>query len=164
MPGSADRTAHSEARNTASVKRSAAAFGRTIPQTMHGKAAGHGYQVQLAAYKTAGGAERGWRLLRKAAPDLLGSLGHVVVQPRGTNSTTKATSPYFRLRTADAADRLEAVRFCATLRSRGMDCIVVRTASAPVPNNRAAADRVRDVNSVPKHAQDLAQGLSRAPL
>ena len=164
MPGSADRTAHSEARNTASVKRSAAAFGRTIPQTMHGKAAGHGYQVQLAAYKTAGGAERGWRLLRKAAPDLLGSLGHVVVQPRGTNFTTKATSPYFRLRTADAADRLEAVRLCATLRSRGMDCIVVRTASAPVPNNRAAADRVRDVNSVPKHAQDLAQGLSRAPL
>ena len=150
-------------RNTDSVKRSASALGATFPQTQGGQAAGPGYQVQLAAYKTANGAERGWRMLRETAPDLLGNLGYTVLQPSARFGTRK-TSTYFRLRTAEAGDRIEAVRLCATLRLRGMDCIVVRTNSGSVPRTRAAVGSVRDVRPMPTDPDDLAQGLSRTPL
>lgn len=81
------------------------------------------YQVQLAAYRTANRAERGWREIRRAAPDLLGKLGHTVMK----TEARKAGARLHRLRTLAYADRAPARALCRDLKRRGVECIVVST-------------------------------------
>ena len=77
--------------------------------------------VQIASLRSAEDAEAAWLsfrsaygdLARGAAPDIL----PVEIEGRGT---------YHRLRIAAFADRASANEFCATLQSRGQDCLVRR--------------------------------------
>jgi hypothetical protein len=81
------------------------------------------YQVQFAAYHTGARAERGWRELRRAAPDLLGVLGHTVSKARNS----KSAKQLHRLRTLAYADRAPAQALCEKLKRRDVECLVVST-------------------------------------
>ena len=81
------------------------------------------YQVQFAAYHTGTRAERGWREIREAAPDLLGKLGHMISKT-GTRTGAKQLH---RLRTLAYADRAPAQALCDKLKRRSVECIVVST-------------------------------------
>ena len=112
------------------------------------------YQVQLAVYRTEKRAQRGWQELSRAAPDILGKLGHAIKQ----TGARKAGSPLYRLRTLAYADRAPARALCGKLKRRDIECIVVSTpdhaglvyepsefekaaAPPPPPPSRAAAKR-----------------------
>ncbi len=97
---------------------------RSVKSRMAKKRARHAaYQVQLAAYRTANRAERGWREIRRAAPDLLGNLGHMV---KKTKTRTAGTGLH-RLRTLAYADRAPAQALCEKLKRRDIECLVVST-------------------------------------
>jgi cell division septation protein DedD len=81
------------------------------------------FQVQLAAYRTLERAERGWQILNRTAPGVLGRLTHVVVTP----TQLPEASPLFRLRTREFAERPPADTVCGDLKSRNLDCLVVAT-------------------------------------
>jgi hypothetical protein len=81
------------------------------------------YQVQLAVYKSESRAEKGWRELTQAAPDVLGKLGHAVQRTQARDSGTAL----YRLRTLAYADQAPARDICQKLRRRSIQCIVVST-------------------------------------
>jgi hypothetical protein len=81
------------------------------------------YQVQFAAYRTTKRAERGWREIRQAAPDLLGKLGHTVKKGGIGNDGSRL----HRLRTLAYADPAPARALCENLKRRGVECLVVST-------------------------------------
>jgi Flp pilus assembly protein TadD len=81
------------------------------------------YQVQLAAYRSLERAERGWRILNRSAPEVLGNVTHIVVTPEQLPEAT----PLYRLRTREYVERPPADSVCSDLRSRNLDCLVVAT-------------------------------------
>ncbi len=131
---------------------------RSVKSRMAKKGARHAaYQVQLAAYRTAKRAERGWREIRQAAPDLLGNLGHMIKQTETRNSGNRL----HRLRTLAYADRAPAQALCGKLKRRDIECIVVLTpdhaglvyepsefekADTPPPPPQPAAAATKDGN------------------
>jgi hypothetical protein len=95
----------------------------TTTRTAKRRASHAAYQVQLAVYRTAKRAQRGWRELRHSPPDVLGKLGHAIKQTGILKSGTRL----YRLRTLAFADRSPARALCAKLKRRDIECIVVST-------------------------------------
>ncbi|MCH8808387.1 MAG: tetratricopeptide repeat protein [Proteobacteria bacterium] len=85
------------------------------------------YTVQLASYLSEGRAMRGWTELLAAAPDLLGSLEPVV--RRADLGEDRGT--FYRLRTAPTT-KGDANTLCTELKTRGIDCLVIKEAPAAV--------------------------------
>ncbi len=77
--------------------------------------------VQLAAFLTRANAEGGWQRLRAAHPDQLGDRALIM---RETDLGDRGI--YYRVRTGPFSDVAAAKAFCAQLRSRDQDCIVIR--------------------------------------
>jgi len=80
-----------------------------------------GYAVQLAFYRSEQGARAEGSLLKRTLPDLLGArelaVRRVELAGRGT---------FYRLLTGGFAERAAARGFCADLKARSQDCLVVR--------------------------------------
>lgn len=78
-----------------------------------------GFQVQLAAYRTAERAHSEWSRVQGAHPDLLGALEpHVVSVDLGTRGT------FYRLLAGPLPDRNAANELCEQLEGRRQDCLV----------------------------------------
>ena len=86
-----------------------------------------GYTVQLASYLSEGRAMRGWTELRNTAPELLETIAPVVHRAElGQDAGT-----VYRLRTAPTS-KGEAEALCTELKSRDIDCLVIKEAPAKV--------------------------------
>jgi Flp pilus assembly protein TadD len=84
-----------------------------------------GYAVQLASYRSEGRAMRGWTELRSAAPELLETIEPVIRRA----DLGQDVGTYYRLRTAPVT-KGEAETLCTELKSRGIDCLVIKEAPA----------------------------------
>ena len=85
------------------------------------------YAVQLASYLSEGRAMRGWTELRNAAPELLETIVPVVHRAE----LGQDVGTFYRLRTAPTS-RGEAEALCTELKSRDIDCLVIKEAPAKV--------------------------------
>lgn len=77
--------------------------------------------VQLGAFRTRVNAEGGWQRLRAAHPDQLGDRALIM---RETDLGDRGI--YYRVRTGPFADVAAAKAFCAQLRARNQNCLVIR--------------------------------------
>lgn len=122
------------------------------------------FQVQLAAYHTLERAERGWQLLNRSAPSVLGQLTHVVITP----TQLPEASPLFRLRTREFVERPPADTVCGDLRAQNLDCLVVattlRTGSDLVAQAPARAPRKAVAKKVSKKKTEVAVTDTGTPL
>ncbi|WP_299436965.1 SPOR domain-containing protein [uncultured Rhodospira sp.] len=83
--------------------------------------ADQGPQVQLAAFRERGLAEKQWTQLRDAHPDLLGDVPHVIVY-----ADLGDLGQFYRLRAGPLPDAAAAETLCRDLRRRDVECLVVR--------------------------------------
>ena len=85
------------------------------------EASAGGYAVQLASYRSEQGAQAAGSALKQTLPDLLGTrelaVRRVELDGRGT---------FYRLLAGGFAERAAARGFCADLKARSRDCLVVR--------------------------------------
>ena len=79
------------------------------------------YRVRLASYRSPEGSNRGWEILSKAHPDLLGELGPSVHRV----DLGPGKGVYFRLEAGPLGDRAAARALCAALKRRQLDCLIV---------------------------------------
>ena len=77
--------------------------------------------VQLAAFRTRANAEGGWQRLRAAHPDQLGDRALIMRE-----ADLGDRGIYYRVRTGPFADTAAAKAFCAQLRARDQECVVIR--------------------------------------
>jgi hypothetical protein len=80
--------------------------------------------VQLASYAKPELAEKGWRELSAAAPELFANRKPLVQEGQLADQST-----VWRLRTGPYAAYSEAAGFCEQLKSRGLDCYVAQPGS-----------------------------------
>lgn len=80
-----------------------------------------GYQVQMASLRDEKSVEREWARLKKAHPDLLGTLDLAIER-----ADLGAKGVYYRLRAGRLADRLAAETLCRALKTRKVACIPVK--------------------------------------
>jgi hypothetical protein len=80
--------------------------------------------VQLASYLKPELAERGWKELSAAAPELLADRKPVVEEGRLADQTT-----VWRLRTGPYTAFSEAAGLCEQLKAKGVDCYVAPAGS-----------------------------------
>ena len=85
----------------------------------HGATSGK-YQVQLAALQTEAEAQKEWARLKTRYPTLFGSVTPAFVRTEQNNAT------FYRLRVLGFGAVADAKDFCASVRERGMACMVVR--------------------------------------
>jgi Flp pilus assembly protein TadD len=92
------------------------------------------YSVQIASSRSEAGAQKAWSKVQQKAPDLLGDLRHVISRA----DLGSAKGVYYRARSG-TLERNEALRRCEALKSRGLDCFVVRvgTTGQPAPEDPA---------------------------
>ncbi len=83
------------------------------------KSSGDAWLVQLASYLKPEHAEKGWRQLSAAAPELLAEHQHRVEQGRLADDTV-----VWRLRMGPYTAFSDADGFCQQLKTRGLDCFV----------------------------------------
>ncbi|HKP26177.1 MAG TPA: SPOR domain-containing protein [Dongiaceae bacterium] len=77
-------------------------------------------RVQLAAGKSEASVQKEWAALRKAHPDLLGSLSlNIERVDKG------ASGIFYRLQAGPLADKTAAKQLCTSLKQKGQDCLVV---------------------------------------
>jgi hypothetical protein len=102
-------------------------------QPMAQSMVGEPYAVQLASYRSEAGAMQGWLELRGNAPDLLDPVSTVVQRADlgGDLGTV------YRLRTTPTA-KTNAASLCAELKTRGIDCLVVKEAPSETRNGSHA--------------------------
>jgi hypothetical protein len=84
-------------------------------------AAGGAYKVQIAATRSDADARATWTRLQSANRDLLGSLALTVQQ-----ADLGERGIYYRIQAGGLADVQSAQSLCAALKSRRVDCMVVR--------------------------------------
>ncbi len=85
------------------------------------------YAVQLASYLSEGRAMRGWTELRNTAPELLETIVPVVHRAE----LGQDVGTFYRLRTAPTS-KGEAEALCTELKSRDIDCLVIKEAPAKI--------------------------------
>jgi Flp pilus assembly protein TadD len=88
------------------------------------KSEGDAWLVQLASYAKPELAEKGWRELSAAAPELFANRKPLVQEGQLADQST-----VWRLRTGPYAAYSEAAGFCEQLKSRGLDCYVAQPGS-----------------------------------
>ena len=86
-----------------------------------GEVAPGGFRIQLAAYRDAGAATRGWHLLAKANPTLLRLLTPNVIRV----DLGPGKGVFYRLQAGSLPDRAAADALCAKLKDRKVGCLVV---------------------------------------
>ncbi|HEX3754214.1 MAG TPA: tetratricopeptide repeat protein, partial [Rhizomicrobium sp.] len=87
------------------------------PAIVSGKAPAHGHQVQLGSWRQEAQANAAWsRAVKKAGGDLAG------LSPQIVPADLPARGRYYRLRVSPEA---AAVKFCADLTAKGLDCLPV---------------------------------------
>lgn len=91
------------------------------------------YAVQLASYLSEGRAMRGWTELRNSAPELLETIVPVVHRAE----LGQDVGTFYRLRTAPTS-KGEAEALCTELKSRDIDCLVIKEAPAKVDTETQA--------------------------
>jgi hypothetical protein len=91
------------------------------PRAAAGGAPEISYQVQLAAVQGRGHALDLWDSLNRTDSDLLGSL-----QPDISARTTRRNETIYRLRAGPLNTKADAEVLCAALKSRKVDCLVIR--------------------------------------
>ena len=91
------------------------------------------YAVQLASYLSEGRAMRGWAELRNSAPELLETIVPVVHRAE----LGQDVGTFYRLRTAPTS-KGEAEALCTELKSRDIDCLVIKEAPAKVDTETQA--------------------------
>jgi cell division septation protein DedD len=93
----------------------------TPPPAAVAPSAGGRYRIQLAALRTNDDASREWDKLRRAHPDLLGSLSlNVVRADLGDRGT------FYRIQAGPLADENAAKEVCRRLAEKKVGCLVVR--------------------------------------
>ena len=92
------------------------------------------YVVQLASYRSEARAMLGWSELRGAAPDLLDPISPVVQRA----DLGEAIGTVYRLRTASTA-KDDAAALCGELKSRGIDCLVIKQAPSQTETGSRAS-------------------------
>jgi hypothetical protein len=88
-----------------------------VPRT----AVAGGYRLQVGAVRSAEGAKREWERLKRAQPDLLGSLGFTTERV-----DLKARGVFYRILAGPIAEEARAERACNELKRRNVGCILVR--------------------------------------
>lgn len=102
-----------------SETQSAATQPATAQAPAAGKAAGE-FAVQLVSLKDAGAAKKEWRRLQGVFPDLLGDKSLLL-----QTADVAGVGTVYRLRAGPFATRDKAAKFCAQLKSKQQDCLVV---------------------------------------
>lgn len=95
------------------------------------------YMVQVGAYGSHAGAEKGWKVLNKKAEDLLGALNHNIQEADAGKGTV------YRLRAGPLANRSGGNQLCAALSDRGLGCFVVT-----LPQGESAAKSMPKDDSI----------------
>jgi type II secretory pathway predicted ATPase ExeA len=85
------------------------------------------FVIQLAALRSAAGAEREAERLKDRFPELLGN-AQLKVYEAEVNGV-----PYFRVRTASVRDKAEVFQTCARLKNAQQDCMVLQQFAAVQP-------------------------------
>lgn len=80
-----------------------------------------GFRVQLGAVHTTEAAQQEWERLKRAHPDLLGSLGFTA-----SRVDLGDKGIYFRILGGPIADAAQAEHICAELKQRKLGCILVK--------------------------------------
>lgn len=83
-------------------------------------AASGAWQVQLGALKDEAGAEQAWQRAVKSAPEL-GKLNHEIVR-----ADLGAKGVFYRLRAGGFSAREQADGLCASLKAKGVGCVVAK--------------------------------------
>ncbi len=84
--------------------------------------AARGYRVQIGAYRNKADAVRGRTIFTSMAPELTDKLETLIKSSKKRGS--KATN--YRLRTAPLASQAAADNLCGNLKSKGIDCLVIK--------------------------------------
>jgi outer membrane protein len=79
------------------------------------------YLVQLAAYRSIQGADRGWEKLTKRHPDILGDHSSNVI-----GVMLNGDQQYYRLRVGPKSDKEASQQLCQSLKDQGQNCWIVR--------------------------------------
>jgi cell division septation protein DedD len=83
---------------------------------------GSGYRLQLGALKTEDAAKAEFVRLQKAQPDVLGRLSLSISKV----DLGGGKGMYYRIQAGPIANPEQATQGCATLKSRGVSCILVK--------------------------------------
>ena len=105
--------------------------------------AGKGYWVQFGAFASEKDAERAWEPVVASAENLLGGLSHEVISA----DLGREKGVVYRLGAGPLNSLAASDRLCSDLKSRGLDCLVVKlSGSAAKPATTAAPAQI-----YPKH-------------
>ncbi len=89
------------------------------------EAAQRTYSVHLASYNKISDLMKGWQKLVEGHTRYLGGLTPTV--SKFVINTDKKKRTYYRLKAGSFPTRIIAIKFCNTLKDRGLDCIVKRS-------------------------------------